>query len=162
MKIEELVRHIAQYPSTALVLTATDLDAPGPTITFVNDAFCSMVGRPADELVGRSPRMLQGKSTNRTTLTRLGSALRKGGAHRDVVVNYRANGEPYYCGFEIYPVFNRCGVIECYAAFEAEMIRRRGRPSPGAFGRFSKLDQQVVLPGEISADRSATALETGH
>lgn len=151
MKIEELVRHIAEYPTTALVLTATDLDAPGPTITFVNDAFCSMVGRPAGELIGKSPRLLQGKATNRTTLARLATALRKGGAHRDVVVNYRANGEPYYCGFEIYPVFNRCGLIECYAAFEAEMIRRRGRPSPGAFGRFSKLDQQAVLPGELSA-----------
>ncbi len=41
----------------ALLATTTDLDRPGPTITFVNRAFTELTGYAAEEVVGKSPRV---------------------------------------------------------------------------------------------------------
>jgi len=154
MTIVELVALTASCPHTPLVLTNPDLDAPGPTIVHANDAFAAMVGSNLTALIGTSPRRLQGPRTNPVALRRIGRALRAGQMHQDVLLNYRENGEAYWCGFEIHPVLGRSGKIELFAAFEAEMVRRRGRPGPGVFGRFAKRDPRAVFPGECPAGAS--------
>jgi len=148
MTIAELVALAAACPHTPFVLTGPDLDAPGPTIVHANAAFAAMVGSSVTALIGTSPRRLQGPRTNPVALRRIGRALRAGQIHQDVLLNYRDNGEAYWCGFEIHPVLGRNGQIELFAAFEAEMVRRRGRPGPGAFGRFARRDPRAVFPGE--------------
>ena len=48
----------------AILITSADLDAPGPCIEYVNPAFTRMTGYEANEVVGRSPRLLQGPATD--------------------------------------------------------------------------------------------------
>ncbi len=153
MTIAELVALAADCPHTPLVLTGPSLDAPGPTIVHVNEAFAAMVGSSVEALVGTSPRRLQGPGTNPVSLRRLGRALRAGQMHREVLLNYRDDGEAYWCGVEIHPVRASDGRIELFAAFEAEMVRRRGRPGPGVFGRFVKRDPRCILPGDFADAR---------
>lgn len=150
MTVAELVALVADCPHTPLVLTGPCLDAPGPTIVHVNEAFATMVGSSVEALVGSSPRRLQGPGTSLASLRRLGRALRAGQTHREVLLNYRNNGEAYWCGVEIHPVRASNGGIELFAAFEAEMVRRRGRPGPGVFGRFVKRDPRCILPGDFA------------
>jgi PAS domain S-box-containing protein len=81
----------------AVVITDDDLVAPGPKILFANAAFTSMTGYSLTEVLGRSPRLLQGSATDRRATRRFTSALRSGRSATMQVVNYRKTGEPYLC-----------------------------------------------------------------
>ncbi len=44
----------------AVIITSADLEGPRPRIEYVNPAFTRMTGYEADEILGRTPRLLQG------------------------------------------------------------------------------------------------------
>jgi PAS domain S-box-containing protein len=44
----------------AILITSAELDEPGPRIEYVNPAFTRMTGYEAAEVLGRTPRLLQG------------------------------------------------------------------------------------------------------
>lgn len=62
----------------AVVVTDGHLDPPGPEIVYVNPAFCRMTGYAQSELIGRTPRMLQGVRTERSVLSDLRASLEAG------------------------------------------------------------------------------------
>lgn len=47
-----------------MLVTDTQLESPGPKILFVNPAFCKMTGYTKEDLIGKTPRILQGPLTN--------------------------------------------------------------------------------------------------
>ncbi len=88
----------------AIVITTADLDPPGPTIVFVNPAFCAMTGYASDALLGRSPRILQGPETDRSVLDALRAALAAAAPWTGETVNYRSDGRSYRVHWQITPV----------------------------------------------------------
>jgi len=44
----------------SVLVTTTDLDPPVPAIVYVNPAFEKMTGWSKKEIIGKSPRILQG------------------------------------------------------------------------------------------------------
>ncbi|HYF52854.1 MAG TPA: PAS domain-containing protein [Salinarimonas sp.] len=136
MTVVELLKRLAETSETAVVVTDAGIVAPGPTILYVNPAFTRMTGYSAEEVVGRSPRMLQGERTSRLVLRQLSRALRAGKPFEGCVTNYRKSGEDYLCQVEIEPLVNASGEIEHFVAFEREVKRRRGRPAKRALSRF--------------------------
>lgn len=46
----------------AVVVTSADLEGTGPRIEYVNSAFTRMTGYEAHEILGRTPRLLQGQA----------------------------------------------------------------------------------------------------
>jgi PAS domain S-box-containing protein len=136
MRVVDLVAALGESSETAIVVTDAALAAPGPTILYVNPAFCRMTGYEADEVVGRSPRMLQGERTNRLVLRGLSRALREGKPFSACLANYRKSGEEYLCQVDIRPVLNAAGTVEHFVAFEREVKRRRGRPAAGGADRY--------------------------
>jgi PAS domain S-box-containing protein len=81
----------------AVVITDGNFATPGPKILFANTAFTGMTGYSLAELVGCSPRLLQGSATDRRAARRFTTALRKGRSATMRIVNYRKCGEPYLC-----------------------------------------------------------------
>jgi PAS domain S-box-containing protein len=79
----------------AVVITTDELDLPGPAFVYVNDAFMRMTGYTRDELLGATPRMLQGPDTDRKVLVRLKSNLRAGDSFEGRTWNYKKDGSPY-------------------------------------------------------------------
>ncbi|GGK34859.1 PAS domain-containing protein [Salinarimonas ramus] len=149
MTIFDLMNLIDRMRDTAIVVTDADLDAPGPTIRYVNDAFVAMSGLARELAIGRSPRLLQGRDTDRRHTHALGASLREGRACRDVLLNYRADGSPYLCAVEIHPVHDGEGRITSFAAFEMEVERRRGRPSAEPFGRWRRVVSTALFASEV-------------
>ena len=47
-----------------ILITTAELDAPGPTIVYVNPAFERITGWSKSEAVGQTPRILQGPKTD--------------------------------------------------------------------------------------------------
>jgi PAS domain S-box-containing protein len=67
----------------------------GPKIEYVNPAFTRMTGYAADEVLGRTPRLLQGPGTDRTVLDRMRASLVAGEPFQGEAINYRKDGSTY-------------------------------------------------------------------
>lgn len=79
----------------SVVITTGDLELPGPIFVHVNDAFTRMTGYTRAEILGATPRILQGPDTDRAVLNRLKSNLRAGDSFEGRAWNYRKDGTPY-------------------------------------------------------------------
>ena len=95
---------IAQLNDIVIITEAGPLNAPGPRIVFVNDAFERRTGYTRSEVLGRSPRLLQGKRTQRPELDRVREALKLLQPVRVELINYTKHGEPFWVELEIVPV----------------------------------------------------------
>lgn len=111
----------------AIVVTDGALAEPGPTILYVNPAFERMTGYDASELLGATPRLMQGPRTSLAARKAIAKALRAGQRHTTVMVNYRKSGEPYHCEIDLFPIVSASGELVNVVALEREMDRRPGR-----------------------------------
>lgn len=95
---------ISQVQDSVLI-TKADLDFPGPEIVYVNRAFSEMSGYTSAEVIGKSPRLLQGKQTDKAMLQELRQALAHHQPFSASTINYRKDGSPYRVAWHIAPVF---------------------------------------------------------
>ncbi|WP_297511782.1 PAS domain-containing protein [uncultured Caulobacter sp.] len=111
----------------AVIVTDANFSDEGPTILFANAAAQRMTGYARAEMVGRSPRMLQGAETSLASRKALARAIRQNDHSAVVLRNYRKNGEPYDCAISVEVLRNRAGAPELAIAFEQERPIRAGR-----------------------------------
>ncbi|WP_165585318.1 GGDEF domain-containing protein [Roseococcus sp. SYP-B2431] len=102
----------------AVILTDAELEPPGPTILYVNPAFTRLTGYAPEEVIGRSPRLLQGPGTDRITLRSIGSALRLGEGGQWKLLNQGRDGTPYWAELRIAPLRAPDGTVEQFAGFQ--------------------------------------------
>lgn len=110
--------------SEAVLITDADLTAPGPRILFVNPAFCAMTGYHAQELIGQSPRLLQGPATSRAVLDQLRSTLQRGTPFTGTSTNYRKNGDAYQVEWLITPITDDDGQLRYFASTQRDVTAR--------------------------------------
>ncbi len=76
----------------------------GPRIVFVNAAFERGTGYAASEVLGQSPRLLQGARTQAQELERIRQALQQWQPVRSEIINYRKTGEEIWVEIHITPM----------------------------------------------------------
>lgn len=109
-----------------VIFTDTEIDAPdGPHIVFVNKAVERLTGYRADELVGRSPKMLQGPLTDRGALDRIGLALAKHETIQEEVINYSKDGQTYWLEMIISPVLSPNGAVKHFISIQRDITARK-------------------------------------
>lgn len=128
MSLVQAVRLMAQSLDHAVVVTDGALNAPGPIVLYVNPAFERMTGYAAGEMVGQSPRILQGVGTSLAARKALARSLRTLEPYETTLVNYRKCGEAYLCRIQVYPVSDDSGRLINAIAIEREVERGPGRP----------------------------------
>lgn len=89
----------------SVLITDADLD-DGPRIVYVNAGFEQMTGYAADEVLGKTPRLLQGPRTSRVILDRLRAALGAGEMFDGEAINYHKDGSVYRVRWHISPVYS--------------------------------------------------------
>ena len=70
-------RALSQLSDVVLITKAEPFNLPGPRIIYVNEAFERMSGYSASEVIGLTPRLLQGPRTARSELDRLRRAFER-------------------------------------------------------------------------------------
>jgi two-component system, chemotaxis family, CheB/CheR fusion protein len=108
-----------------VVITANELDWPGPQILFVNQAMCRITGYEADELVGRTPRILYGAETDRGMLKHIKQELTAGRACLAQLANYRKDGTKYDAELFITPLFNPHGRRTNFVSIHRDISERK-------------------------------------
>lgn len=120
-----LLESAVRQTSDAVVITTSDLDAPGPEIVFVNPAFTKMTGYSAEEAIGRTPRFLQGPKTDRATMSRLRQELQDGGRFDGEAINYRKDGTEFPLEWSISPVYNGGSAPMNFVATQRDITERK-------------------------------------
>lgn len=106
----------------AIVITSADRTDPNwPRITYVNAACCSLSGYSRRELIGASPRLLQGEGTDRQALDRIREALDAGRPVRETLLNYQKGGRPYWLDISISPLHDSWGNISHFIALQRDV-----------------------------------------
>lgn len=144
---------------SAACITTADLDPPGPTIVYVNPAYCTMTGRKAEHVIGESPRIMQGPLTSRAVLDRLRAELEAGRSFVGETVNYRSDGEPFLISWRIDPVVDLVGEVTHYIATQNDItaIRRAERLIDAGRAIDRSLSTVLSRPADSTANLDALA-----
>jgi PAS domain S-box-containing protein len=119
--MSETVAHLGE----GVMITGDDLDWPGPEIIFVNDAMCEIAGYQAGELIGKSPRILQGGFTDPVAVKQMRRDLEKDGSCRVELVNHRKDGTPYDVEIFIMALFDATGKRANFVSIQRDITQRK-------------------------------------
>jgi diguanylate cyclase (GGDEF)-like protein/PAS domain S-box-containing protein len=120
-----LLADAVQHVREAVLITTAELDPPGPKIVYVNEGFCQMSGYAVEELIGKTPRIMQGPKTDRSELDRLRRQLSLGKPFEGEIVNYRKDGSEYVIEWYIVPLRNDAGEITHWMASQRDVTERK-------------------------------------
>ena len=87
-------------------------------IIFASSSISVMTGYNYQEIRGKSPKMFQGRKTSDETRERIRIAIKDKKPFKEVILNYKKNGETYFCHIEAHPKFDKNGNFLNYIAFE--------------------------------------------
>ena len=109
----------------SIIITDTQLDAPGPHILYANPAYESLTGYSLSEVIGKSPRFMQGPNSDRTVLNRLKRALKAGTSFEGETINYHKDGSEFLMAWHIAPVRLGGKDIDFWVATQRDVTKRR-------------------------------------
>lgn len=87
-------------------------------IIFASKNFSRISGYQPEEIVGKSPAVFQGAATSTITRQKIKTAITNLKPFKEVILNYRKNGDSYWCEIEAYPMFDKNGIFQNYIALE--------------------------------------------
>ncbi|RYF18975.1 MAG: EAL domain-containing protein [Comamonadaceae bacterium] len=116
---------IARLNDIVIITEAAPFRAPGPRIVFVNEAFERRTGYTRDEVLGRSPRFLQGPDTQRPQLDRIRAGLEQWERVRVDLINYTKAGEPYWVDLDVSPVWDDTRRLTHWVAVGRDITERK-------------------------------------
>ena len=116
---------VARLNDILLITEAEPIGEPGPRIVFVNDAFVRRTGYTREEVIGKTPRILQGPGTCRAELDRIREALLEWQPVRAELVNYTKTGEEFWIELDIVPLANAAGWYTHWVSVERDITERK-------------------------------------
>lgn len=124
----KLYEKVVQTTTEPVIITeAEPQQEPGPRIVYVNEAFTKMTGYSAEEIVGKSPRFLQGPKSDREALAKMSKAMRNWETSEITTINYKKNGEEFWVNFKISPVANEKGWYTHWVSIERDITELKNQ-----------------------------------
>ena len=108
-----------------VITEAEPISEPGPRIVFVNAAFERHTGYCRQDVMGKSPRFLQGPLTQRGELDRMGVALRAWQPVRAELINYTKSGETFWVELDIVPIADAGGSFTHWVSVQRDITSRK-------------------------------------
>lgn len=120
----QLLNSAVEQLKESILITDAELDLPGPKILFVNQAFTAMTGYTAEEVIGKTPRILQGLLTERAIIMRLRANLTSGELFEGETINYRKDGSPFSMEWQVDALRDTSGNVTQYVAVQRDVTAR--------------------------------------
>ncbi len=120
-----LLAKALSHLTEGVLITDANLEVPGPAIQYVNDALCRMSGYSAEELIGKTPRIFQGKQTDRETLQQLTQTLSQGNSFSCELINYKKDGTPIDTELFITPLTDTQGQTTTFVSVQRDITARK-------------------------------------
>jgi diguanylate cyclase (GGDEF)-like protein/PAS domain S-box-containing protein len=128
-KSQELLRllesSIARLNDIVIITESGPFSEPGPRIVFVNEAFERRTGYSPEEVIGRTPRLLQGPGTQRGELDKIRRAMEQWQPARVDLINYKKSGEAFWVDLEVSPVWDEARKLTHWVAVGRDITERK-------------------------------------
>jgi PAS domain S-box-containing protein len=108
-----------------LITEAEPIDNLGPRIVYVNEAFTHMTGYTLEEVLGKTPRILQGPKTDRATLDKIRTALQAWQPVRVELIDYCKDGSEFWVELNIAPVADETGWYTHWISVQRDITERK-------------------------------------
>jgi PAS domain S-box-containing protein len=125
----KVFQSVLDNSADAIIITeAEPLDYPnGPKILYVNEAFKKATGYTEAEILGNTPRMLQGPATDLDALKQMGADLRSWKKIDIDVINYTKEGKEFWVNLSIAPVANEKGHYTHWISIQKDITEKKNR-----------------------------------
>ena len=111
-----LLKVIAENSFDSILMT--DATSKGK-IVYANKAFKKLTGHDPSEVIGKTPRILQGTGTDKRVIDRLASALKTGKKFEGKAINYKKDGTPFIMYWRVVPI--KVGkIVKAWVAIQRE------------------------------------------
>jgi len=101
------------FKRTVIVVTTADIK-----IVHATNNIKKMTGFSPEEVIGKSPKMFQGKKTDVSITKLIREAIDKQESFDYSIVNYKKDNSSYLCRIKCFPVKDKKGKLVNYIAFE--------------------------------------------
>ncbi|GAB4395975.1 MAG: hypothetical protein OHK0053_08150 [Microscillaceae bacterium] len=131
----------------AIVVTdAEPSHFPGPRIRYVNPAFTQTTGYRPAEVIGKTPRILQGPDTQASELDKIRTAIKHWQPTEVELVNYRKDGTPFWVNFIIVPVKDETGWFTHWVSVQRDISERKKQEKQ--FLQLKQANARAVIEGQ--------------
>ena len=104
----------------SVMITTAEGEKDRYPIVYVNAAFTALTGYGAEEVIGKTPGILQGPKTDEGVLARLASDLSAGRVFHGKAINYRKDGSEFAIEWKVVPVADVQGAVTHFVAVQRE------------------------------------------
>ena len=140
-----LLESVAVHARDSIIITeAEPLDLPGPRILYCNAAFTQATGYSSEEVIGRTPRLLQGPKTDPSSRERLRLALSAWEPIEIEMINYRKDGTEFWVELSIVPVANERGWFTHWVSVQRDITERKDTQELTARVRVAEIENQTL------------------
>ncbi|MEN2787279.1 putative bifunctional diguanylate cyclase/phosphodiesterase [Sphingomonas qilianensis] len=140
-----LLESVAVHARDSIVITqAEPIDLPGPRIIYCNAAFTQATGYSAAEVIGLTPRLLQGPKTDPAARARLRQALAAWEPIEIELINYRKDGTEFWVELSIVPVANEKGWFTHWVSVQRDISERKAAQELAARVRVAEIENEAL------------------
>ena len=115
----------AAVEMTRMPMVVTDPRKEDNPIVFANNAFFDLTGYEDKDVLGRNCRMLQGPDTDPATVAEVRQAVAEQRAVAVDILNYKADGTPFWNALFLGPIFDQDGTLLHFFASQMDITERR-------------------------------------
>ena len=108
-----------------LITEAEPISLPGPRIVYCNAAFTRTTGYNEDEIIGKTPRILQSERTDKIALAKLRTALAAWEPVEVELLNITKDGVEFWVELSIAPVADERGWFTHWISVQRDVSDRR-------------------------------------
>lgn len=162
-----LLESVAVHARDSIIITeAEPVNLPGPRILYCNAAFTKATGYLPEEVVGQTPRILQGPDTDPVTRAELRYALENWQPIEVELVNYRKDGSKFWVELSIVPVANDKGWYTHWVSVQRDISERKNAEELAirvrvAEGQNAALASEIIERKRVEAELLYTAFHDG-
>jgi PAS domain S-box-containing protein len=120
-----LFKTAIEHDNESVIIMTSQPDPPGPEIVYVSPAFTRLTGYAPEDVIGKTPHILQGPETDSSLLRRLYKNCVTGEVFHGETINYRKDRSEIHLEWTARPVRNETGEVTHFAAAHRDVTERR-------------------------------------